>query len=308
MSASWRRKKQNGDERMFEKATWLALAILFFLTLNVAIREKNYWGWFSERSAVAAFEPPIPAPTAVKLAISKTPTPTPRPTVAQTPTSIPTRERVEMAGTTVIDGGSLNLGGNLLSTQKEVAPKILLVPQFIQNRNLSCEASSARMAACYSDSRKCPSEEEIIQKLPSGPGLDPHKGFRGNIDGEKGSLEDYGVFAGPLATALEQLGFNPEVSYGGDLGMIRGSVDSDRPLVVWLTSDTRSGTPEKVKLPSGEELSLFRWEHAVVVVGYDENGVYINDPSDGTRKYYPNADFLRSWGYFNQMALRVSRR
>jgi hypothetical protein len=44
-------------------------------------------------------------------------------------------------------------------------------------------------------------------------------------------------------------------------------------------------------------------EHTVVAYGYDSDGIYLMDVSDGGFYYTEWDSFLRRWGYFDQMSL-----
>ena len=46
-------------------------------------------------------------------------------------------------------------------------------------------------------------------------------------------------------------------------------------------------------------------EHAVVIYGYDNNGVHMMDVGDGGFYYTEWDSFLRRWGYFDEMALAI---
>jgi hypothetical protein len=46
-------------------------------------------------------------------------------------------------------------------------------------------------------------------------------------------------------------------------------------------------------------------EHAILVVGYDDNALIANDPATGKQVAYDWQTFNRAWGYFANMALAV---
>ena len=184
----------------------------------------------------------------------------------------------------------------------EVERYVLPVAAFRQQRNLSCESSAAAMAANYFGVPL--SERQIVAALPLDP--NPHKGFRGNIDGRFGGLDDYGVYAEPIAEVLGNHGLKAEVLYGLTLPLLRQALGQDKVAIVWITLDTAPQRPV-VREINGDKVLLVPAEHAVVAKGYDERGVFANDPATGRGAYYLNEDFARASGYFDGMAVVVSR-
>ena len=44
------------------------------------------------------------------------------------------------------------------------------------------------------------------------------------------------------------------------------------------------------------------YEHAILIVGYNREGLWINDPYDGTRTFVSADEFHRSFAYLGDMA------
>src|SRR5687768_13140421 len=86
---------------------------------------------------------------------------------------------------------------------------VLSVPIFAQERNLSCEASAAKMILSFYG--KDVPEAEILAFFGSNP--NPYLGFRGNVDGKLGFI-NYGVYAPPVANSLTNYGV-PSTVYSG---------------------------------------------------------------------------------------------
>jgi uncharacterized protein YvpB/uncharacterized coiled-coil protein SlyX len=177
----------------------------------------------------------------------------------------------------------------------------LQVPIQTQSYNLSCEASAASMAANYLGIPL--TEADVLSALPRHE--NPHVGFRGSLDGPHGGLDDYGVYADPVAAVLEAAGLRAAPVTGG-LDGIRQAVARGHPVLAWITYDTWAQTPVEVVLSTGDAVTLVNYEHVVVVTGYDQAGVWVNDPYDGQQEYYPSADMARALSYLGNMALEVS--
>ncbi len=169
-----------------------------------------------------------------------------------------------------------------------------------QGHNLSCESSAASMAAGYHGIPL--SEAEVLAALPLSD--NPYLGFRGNVDGPTGGIQDYGVYAGPILDILNNRGLQARPVEGGLEG-IKGALARGNPVIAWVTYDCQSSTPTS-QVVGGQEIVLVPYQHAVVVTGYNDLGVWANDPWDGQEDFYTTADFERAMGYFGDMAIEVA--
>ncbi|TCP58202.1 uncharacterized protein YvpB [Tumebacillus sp. BK434] len=130
---------------------------------------------------------------------------------------------------------------------------------------------------------------------------DPNAGFVGDITGRQ---KGYGVYHGPLAQLLDRhLPGQAQDLSGKPFDKVLESVSSGRPVVAWTTSffDT---TREWVYWsgPRGQVAATFH-EHAVLVVGFNQASVLINDPLDGKRKTVSRELFRRSWEMMGKQAV-----
>jgi uncharacterized protein YvpB len=185
-------------------------------------------------------------------------------------------------------------------TQDEPAEVRLSVARQKQSHNLSCESSAASMAAQYHGVAL--SEAEVLAALPRDD--NPHVGFRGNVDGEPGSIQDYGVYAEPLVDVLNERGLRARSVLGG-LDGIREAIAKGSPVIAWVTYNCQPGKPTTTVI-DGVEVTLVPYQHAVVVTGYSSEGVWANDPLDGQEDFYPVTDFVRAMSYFGDMAVEVA--
>jgi uncharacterized protein YvpB len=176
----------------------------------------------------------------------------------------------------------------------------LSVPPQKQSRNLSCESSAAAMAAQYHGVPL--TEAEVLVALPRAD--DPNLGFRGNVDGAPGGIQDYGVYAGPILEILNAHGLQAWLVKGGPDG-IKAAIARGHPVVAWITYNCQVSTPI-TRTVDGHTVSLVPYQHAVVVTGYDGGGIWANDPWDGLVDYYATADFSRALAYFDNMAIEVA--
>lgn len=173
------------------------------------------------------------------------------------------------------------------------------VPLYGEQYNLSCEYAVAHMITAFWGMEL--SEGRFIANIDPNP--NPHKGFRGKIDGVFGGIDNYGIYAEPIAAYLQIKGFKTKLLVGGEAAL-RHELALGRPQMVWLTYALHNSYPQKAEI-EGLPVTLVPWEHAGVVTGYDAGGVYINGPAEPSRVYVDWATFRRVWGYFGDMALSM---
>lgn len=166
----------------------------------------------------------------------------------------------------------------------------LSVPLYGQQHTLSCEAAAARM---FADRYGVALGEWWFQSA-FGSSDDPHAGFRGSVDGAFGWIDDYGVYAEPVARALLAAGVSATARYGMTYDDLRAALDHDSPVIVWT-----SPRGDFYDMPNGYR--LVPEEHVYVVVGYDAAGFTVNDPLYGGRRLKLAA--IPGWDLFGNMAV-----
>jgi uncharacterized protein YvpB len=177
---------------------------------------------------------------------------------------------------------------------------ILDAPLYKQERSLSCESSAAAMAAGFYGLSV--SESDILSALPRHE--DPNLGFRGNVDGPYGGIDDYGTYAEPIRQVLSGVGLTAGHLEGG-IEEIKQHIRAGRPVIAWVTYRLQVQTPRQVTLSNGTAVTMVPYQHVVLVVGYNASGLWVHDPYDGTRTWYGEDDFRRSFAYLGNMALVV---
>jgi LysM repeat protein/uncharacterized protein YvpB len=172
------------------------------------------------------------------------------------------------------------------------------VPTHKQERNLSCEYASAFIATS-AFGNGIP-EQVFIDEVP--PALNPHYGYRGDIDGAWGGYDDYGVYPEALVPVLNEWGFVGEVFYSmGDPTPLENHLDAGHPVIVWLALWGNTG----VKYHDEDTYTVFAGEHVMVAYAYDAEGVYLSDPAHGSYKFMDWDTFTYVWGTSDGMSLAV---
>lgn len=172
-------------------------------------------------------------------------------------------------------------------------------PTLKQHHPLTCESSAASMGT-----KGVLPESQIMAVLPRNP--NPNYGFRGNPDGEQGTLlVDYGVYAAPIQRALLRFGYESRLIMYGTRYDIKTSISRGWPVVAWITYQLQPSTP-RLATANGAPFVLVPHEHAVLLIGYDNNTVVGNDPWTGSQVRYYWWQFERSWKLFGNMALSMA--
>ncbi|MCL7452353.1 MAG: C39 family peptidase [Anaerolineae bacterium] len=192
--------------------------------------------------------------------------------------------------------------GSVVGPQPDtLPPQVRLdVARQKQAHNLSCESSAASMAAQYHQVSL--SEADVLAALPQNE--NPYLGFRGNVDGPTGGTADYGVYAGPVQQILNKAGLRATPIEGG-LAAIRAALARGNPVIAWITYNCQVGTPV-TQVIGGQTVTLVPYQHVVVLTGYNQDGMWANDPWDGQEDFYSNSDLRRAMAYFDNMALEVA--
>lgn len=167
-----------------------------------------------------------------------------------------------------------------------------------QQRNLSCEYAAVHIATSMFGNGI--EEHVYINSVPQS--LNPHNGYRGNIDGWWGNTDDYGIYASALVPVLNDYGYAGDVFYSeGETSQLRAQIDAGHPVVVWLGfwGDTRE------RLSDDGNYSVAAGMHVVTAYGYDDKGVYVSDPATASLDFYTWGEFTEMWKVLDGMSLAV---
>jgi uncharacterized protein YvpB len=182
------------------------------------------------------------------------------------------------------------------------------VPLIPQTRNLSCEAATIKMVLEKYD--KFVSEDDIQSKFIKD--RNPHKGFRGNVNGATLGFTDYGTFAEPVSQVLGQYGIPTEVHYNITEPDLKDLLAKGNPVIVWVNRYEKN--PRIIyETINGEKVKLVSGEHTVLVTGYKDNKWLINDPWGTSIKGQKAAELIEvenldqlNWNKFDHMAVSIN--
>lgn len=199
-----------------------------------------------------------------------------------------------------------------IHTKKTVMLNVVLMKQNPELK-YGCEVTSLAMMLNYAGVkvdkmelfRTIQKDNDPLIRSASGDILkwgNPNDGFVGDMTGIK---PGYAVFDQPIASLVNKYLPNRAFNLTNQpFESLLQHVSDGHPIVVWTTGDFQMpdrweswyhGT-QLIKTP----LDL----HAVVLVGYDQNNVFVNDPLSGKKQYKINKiQFIHSWNALNCRAV-----
>ncbi|WP_379971244.1 C39 family peptidase [Ectobacillus sp. sgz5001026] len=174
-----------------------------------------------------------------------------------------------------------------------------------------CEVTSLTMLLQYNgiqtDKMKLAKEIERVPFKQNQIHGNPNDGFVGDIYST--SNPGYGVYHKPIYRLAQTYAPNKVMDLTGrDIADIYKSVSMGSP--VWVITNT---TFEP--LPDSEfetwstkdgDVKITYHEHSVVIVGYDNNNVYVQDPlADGPKSAIPRDNFEKAWEQMGKQAIAI---
>ncbi|MBM3145182.1 MAG: hypothetical protein FJ010_09475 [Chloroflexi bacterium] len=164
---------------------------------------------------------------------------------------------------------------------------------------LDCESRSAVDWAAYFG--VAIDELAFFARLPSSD--NPDQGFVGNVHGAWGQTppQDYGVHAGPVARLLRAYGLEADAVRGFSWQALQEEIASGQPAIVWVVGRVGRGTPVPYTSSDGGQTTVARFQHTVILIGYDAQHVTVLDGNWVYQRVVK--DFLDSWGALGNMAV-----
>ena len=172
-----------------------------------------------------------------------------------------------------------------------------------------CEVTSLAMMLQYAgitvDKMKLANEIKKVDFMKDGVRGNPNEGFVGNI--YTFSESGYGVYHGPLFQLAKKYLPNKAVDLTGkSIEELYKSVTSGQP-VVMITNATFAPLDEDEFTTwetNNGDVSITYNEHCVVLIGYDQESVYIRDPlKDSLDVKVPREKFEQAWVQMGSQAI-----
>ncbi|MDA2340663.1 C39 family peptidase [Bacillus cereus] len=192
--------------------------------------------------------------------------------------------------------------------EKVILSNVPLIQQ-LPELDRGCEVTSLAMMLQYAgvsvDKMTLANEIKKVDFIDDGVRGNPNEGFVGNI--YTFSESGYAVYHGPLFQLAEKYLPNKAVDLTGkNIKEIYKSIKAGQP-VVMITNATFAPLDEAEfttwETNSGD-VSITYNEHCVVLIGYDQESVYIRDPlEDSLDVKVPRETFEQAWVQMGSQAI-----
>jgi uncharacterized protein YvpB len=181
----------------------------------------------------------------------------------------------------------------------------MAAPQLIKG----CEVTSLAMLLNYNGYQV--SKNELAEKIkkvpftyPNGLKGNPNEGFVGEMNGEEG----FAVYNGPIRDlARTYAGDNVVNLTNSPFTDLLKRVERGEP--VWVIT-TKSNAPvsefEKWPTPQGI-IDITHNEHSVVITGYDQTSIYVNDPYGYKNRQVDRNIFENAWVQMGRQAIVIEK-
>jgi uncharacterized protein YvpB len=185
--------------------------------------------------------------------------------------------------------------------------KMINVPLIKQNPELryGCEVTSLAMVLNHAGVKvskmelykRVKKDPDPIKRSKTGDILhwgNPHDGFVGDMTGKSAG---YAVFDQPVAKLVNDYLPDRAVNLTNQpFQNVLQHVSKGYPVVVWTTGDYRLPDRWESWRHGNQQIKTPLDLHAVVLVGYDQTSVYLNDPLSGRKSVKVNKQrFIKSW-------------
>ncbi|WP_245959318.1 C39 family peptidase [Neobacillus piezotolerans] len=195
-------------------------------------------------------------------------------------------------------------GGTVFTMPEKI---MLDVPLIKQNPELKygCEVTSLAMVLNYAGVKV--DKMELYRGVrkeydpldnPGGNNIkkwgDPNKGFVGDMTG---NFPGYAVFEKPIVELMDKYLPGRTVNLTDmEFNDVLKHIGNGFPAVIWTTGDFRLPDRWESWLHGKRTIRTPLDLHAVVLVGYDSENVYVNDPLSGKKQHGVNKEkFILSW-------------
>lgn len=178
--------------------------------------------------------------------------------------------------------------------------------EVVNEENISVEEESIEsveenIEETQEDNKKM---EKVVEEVLYGS--NPFEVFVGHPakDYDEGS---YGCYAPPIITALNRLNIKCSDISGCSQEELLNYISQGIPIVVWGTYNGRDIVYlDEWTYPdnSGSYVNL-KGEHCMVLIGYDDYKVYLNDPIAGKKVTQTKEQFFKNWDILYRQAIQI---
>lgn len=137
---------------------------------------------------------------------------------------------------------------------------------------------------------------------------DPNDSFVGAVAGY-GHGVGYGIYHGPLTRLADRLlpGRTVDLS-GRPFNDVLAQVANGTPVVAWVTSQFKPTDDWVTWAGPHGPVHATQYEHAVLLVGFDDKSVYVNNPlTNSAGQRINRASFSNAWTQLGRQALSINQ-
>lgn len=177
------------------------------------------------------------------------------------------------------------------------------------NYPTGCESVAITILLRYYSINVIP--DDIIKNLKKGelPHLEGETRYGGNPElefvGDPYLKTGFGTYEHPIAEVANIYKQNINIKSNFQFNEVLNLVKNNIPVVVWTSMNLATPyiSTSWIYKPTNETISWKANEHAVVVIGYNNEEVIISDPIDGKIKYQSRITFTSRYDYYGRKAL-----
>lgn len=155
------------------------------------------------------------------------------------------------------------------------------------------------------------SPETLVNNLRKGDGVHWENGIRygGNPEiefvGDPRDAHGYGVYQKPIINLASKYKSGMVDYTGHSLNQVLELVRSGKPVQVWVSINLKNTSvcANWTHKASGKTINWICNLHSVVIVGFNDNYVYVSDPYVGSIKKYGRTQFQKMYNLFGKRAI-----
>ena len=155
------------------------------------------------------------------------------------------------------------------------------------------------------------SPETLVNNLKKGDGVHWENGIRYGGDpeiefvGDPRDAHGYGVYQKPIINLASKYKSGMTDYTGHSLSQVLELVRSGKPVQVWVSINLKN-TSVCANWTHKASRKTINWIcnlHSVVIVGFNDNYVYVSDPYTGSIKKYGRTQFQKMYNLFGKRAI-----
>ena len=155
------------------------------------------------------------------------------------------------------------------------------------------------------------SPETLVNNLKKGDGVHWENGIRYGGDpeiefvGDPRDAHGYGVYQKPIINLASKYKSGMTDYTGHSLSQVLELVRSGKPVQVWVSINLKNTSvcANWTHKASGKTINWICNLHSVVIVGFNDNYVYVSDPYTGSIKKYGRTQFQKVYNLFGKRAI-----